>query len=376
MKKMFALAVAIGWLSVRGEPVSVILDTDMLTDFDDVGALACLHALADSGEAEILAVVSSTRGNASVGAIQVINSYYGRPGIPVGCVKGAGVMGAYPGAMQKVGPSEPLGEKTKGDGGHYKYRKLVQDYPDLCTIVDSDDAPDANLIYRKALAGAGDGSVTICSVGFLTNLRRLLETGGDDLSPLDGRSLVSRKVRRLVVMAGRYPRGKEYNVQWDVESARLVFSFWPTQIVFSDFEYGMDVFAGRAIVEKTNGRNPVRDVFAENIPSRREISSDAATWQRRCFGMNGRSSWDETAVLAAVRGVDMYFNAHRGAYRIVGSDGEDEWVPDEEMGPHVRLGEKVNKVEVGKIIDELICQQPKLKQTVYVGFGKGANCGR
>ena len=48
-------------------PVKIIFDTDMLTDFDDVGALACLHALADAGECEILATVSSTRGNASVG---------------------------------------------------------------------------------------------------------------------------------------------------------------------------------------------------------------------------------------------------------------------------------------------------------------------
>ena len=30
------------------EPVKVILDTDMLTEFDDVGVLACLHALADA----------------------------------------------------------------------------------------------------------------------------------------------------------------------------------------------------------------------------------------------------------------------------------------------------------------------------------------
>src|SRR5438046_2179973 len=36
-------------------PVKVIFDTDMDSDCDDVGALAVLHALADRGEAEILA---------------------------------------------------------------------------------------------------------------------------------------------------------------------------------------------------------------------------------------------------------------------------------------------------------------------------------
>ena len=33
--------------------------------------------------------------------------------------------------------------------------------------------------------------------------------------------------------------------------------------------------------------------------------------------------------------------------------------PDEENGPHIRVTEKLNKVEVGRIIDELICRKPK-----------------
>ena len=65
---IFGLAVMVA-VALSAEPVKVIFDTDMLTDFDDVGALACLHALADAGECEILATVSCTRGNASVGAI-------------------------------------------------------------------------------------------------------------------------------------------------------------------------------------------------------------------------------------------------------------------------------------------------------------------
>ena len=68
-----ACTIALAGMAVAA-PVKVIFDTDMLTDFDDVGALACLHALADAGECEILATVSSTRGNASVGAVEVIRS--------------------------------------------------------------------------------------------------------------------------------------------------------------------------------------------------------------------------------------------------------------------------------------------------------------
>ncbi|HEY3369613.1 MAG TPA: hypothetical protein VGK10_02120, partial [Prolixibacteraceae bacterium] len=40
-------------------PVPVIFDTDIAPDYDDVGALAILHAFADKGEAIILATISS-----------------------------------------------------------------------------------------------------------------------------------------------------------------------------------------------------------------------------------------------------------------------------------------------------------------------------
>ena len=61
------------------EPAKVIFDTDMFTDYDDIGAIAVLHALADAGECEILATVSSTRGNSSVAVCEVVNAWYGRP---------------------------------------------------------------------------------------------------------------------------------------------------------------------------------------------------------------------------------------------------------------------------------------------------------
>ena len=346
-------------LTLAAEPVKVIFDTDMLTDFDDVGALACLHALADAGECEILATVSCTRGNASVAAIEVINGYYGRSTLPVGCTKEIGVVGDSSSAGRKATKEEI--DREKGCWSHWKYRKLAADYPQWVKHLDSDDAPDANEIYRKALAAAPDKSVVICSVGFLTNLRRLLETKGDAISPLDGKALVAKKVKRWVAMACYYPKGKEYNSMTDWESSKIALENWPTPVVISDWQYGFDIFAGRAIAEQPGPRNPVKDVFAGNIPTRAEIAKDPANWLRGCFGMGGRAAWDETTVLAAVRGENSYFNVHRGTYRMIGTAGENEFAPDEENGPHIRLTEKLSKVEVGKIIDELICRGPKKK---------------
>ena len=328
-----AVAALFAAVSLRAAPVKIIFDSDMITDFDDVGALACLHALADAGECEILATVSSTRGNASVGAIETINHYYGRGDLPVAAPKGMGVMGEKAGATVKVDPSAPLGESKGNDGGHYKYRKMLADYPGWHRYADADDAPDANEVYRRVLAAQPDCSVVICTVGFLTNIRRLLETRPDGISALAGRDLVAKKVRLWVAMACRYPSGKEYNSKWDAESSRIAFENWPTPIVFS--------------------------VFAGNIPSRAEIAGDPAQWLRRSFGMGGRSAWDETAVLAAVRGIEPYFNANRGTYRMVGNDGSDEWAPCED-GPHIRLTEKLPKAEIGRIIDELMLRKPKM----------------
>ena len=332
------------------EPVKVILDTDMLTDFDDVGALACLHAMADAGECEILATISCTRSNYSVAAVEVINGYYGRPDIPVGCAKEIGVQGGRPGGDPRITPNE---------GEHVKYMKLADDYPQWVKHRNSDDAPDANLVYRRALASAPDNSVVICSIGFITNLRRLLETKPDDLSPLDGKALVARKVKKWVAMACNYPSGAEYNSRWDWESSKIAFENWPTPIIFSDFQYGWDVYAGRAVAEMAGERNPVKDVFKGNIPSREAIAKEPGIWLQRAMGMGGRSAWDETAVLAAVRGEESYFNLHRGTYRMIDDKGNDRWEPDEANGRHLRLTEKLNKTEVGKIIDELICRGPK-----------------
>ena len=118
-----------------GAPVpKIIFDTDMVEDFDDVGALATLHAFADEGTCEILAMATCTRGNSSVAAVEIINRFYGRPEIPVGCSKEIGVVGT------------PNGKRS----GHEKYIRLAKDYSDWVTHANSDDAPDAANRPHKA----------------------------------------------------------------------------------------------------------------------------------------------------------------------------------------------------------------------------------
>lgn len=298
-------------------PVKVIFDTDMYTDFDDAGALASLHALADAGECEILATIANTRESMSVAMCEIINAYYGRPDIPVGCVKGIGMGNDRGGEHQR------------------RYGPTVEKFARWVKHRNSDDAPDAVEVYRRVLSAQPDHSVVICSVGFLSNMRKLMETDRD---------LVARKVKLWVAMACSYPNGKEYNSMMDAESSRVALEKWPTPIIFTDFQYGVDCFAGRVLAEKGGADNPVADVFRVNVDS--------------CNGRTGRSAWDETAVLIAVRGVDSYFNIERGTYRMVGTDGRNEWIADPNARD-CRVTEKLSKAAVGQIIDELICRSPQ-----------------
>src|SRR6478752_398130 len=67
--------------------VPIIFDTDIAPDYDDVGAMALLHAFADKGEAKILATISSNAFETTAPTLSVINTYYNRADIPIGVVK-------------------------------------------------------------------------------------------------------------------------------------------------------------------------------------------------------------------------------------------------------------------------------------------------
>eukprot|EP00964_Phaeocystis_antarctica_P029428 scaffold16579_cov58-Phaeocystis_antarctica.AAC.3 len=54
--------------------------------------------------------------------------------------------------------------------------------------------PDALDVYRRVLAASPARSVTIASVGLLTNLELLLRSAPDAHSPLTGQELVAEKV--------------------------------------------------------------------------------------------------------------------------------------------------------------------------------------
>src|ERR1700761_8597359 len=72
----------------QDKPLPVIFDTDMGPDYDDVGAITILHAFADSGKATILATIASNKYEGVAAVINVFDTYFNRPNIPIGVPKG------------------------------------------------------------------------------------------------------------------------------------------------------------------------------------------------------------------------------------------------------------------------------------------------
>src|SRR5687768_1487033 len=135
---------------------AVIFDSDMGPDYDDVGAITMLHAFADSGYFKILATMASTKYEGVAGVFSVLNTYFNRPGLPVGIPKQNGL--------------------ELKDFQHWT-DSLLAKYPHA--IKDNEEVPEAAALYRKLLSAQPDKSVTIITVGFFTNLADLLQSAPD-----------------------------------------------------------------------------------------------------------------------------------------------------------------------------------------------------
>jgi inosine-uridine nucleoside N-ribohydrolase len=333
MKKISLIILFISVVTIAfAQPVKIIFDTDMAHDVDDVGALAILNHLADKGECEILAIGISTPVNVYDGywaaaCAGAVNSYYGRTEIPVGGYRGpypiVNSVSRYVEQVAKAFPHKPAnGSETE----------------------------EAFRLYRRVLARQPDSSVVIAVVGFLNNLEMLLDSPPDDISPLNGYDLVSRKVKFVSCMGGRFPDGwEEFNLKTYPQSTMMVLSSWPTPIIYGGYEMGSRVKCGKILNEKfKKEENPV-----------------AMAWHFYTGGEN-RESWDELSALYAVRGCAGYFKLSEPGiclFRILGRRNPDSvkskniWIPSAE-GKDYYLIPAVSYEELGKELDKMLVEKP------------------
>jgi len=303
-------------------PVKVIFDTDMANDCDDAGALAVLHALADRGEAEILAVVTNRKdpSNASAAAVDAINTWYGRGDIPIG--------------TDKDGSKTP----SRWNKPSSYCAALRDEFPHDASP--DDEMPEALSVYREVLAGQPDGSVVICSVGALSNLEDLVRA-----EP----TLVSAKVSRLLVMGGGFPRTAqpETNIKLDPAAAVTVANEWPTPILWQGFEVGAAMDNGVEL-QDAPAESPVRRAY--QLRPYRGDSSLA----------HGKPNHDLATVLLAVRGAQPeHWQIVKDGRVTVDSDGHTEWKRDwAKRHEYVRI--KNHPRELQAILGELLSAPPRM----------------
>jgi hypothetical protein len=207
------------------------------------------------------------------------------------------------------------------------------------------------------LSAAPAHSITVISIGFLTNLADLLRSPPDDISSANGVDLVAMKVKKLAVMGGSYPAGWEFNFGGiDPGSAAFVLTNCPAtvNITFSGLELGGHIWSGKMLQTAAPIDSPVRAAYE--------------WYMGRCS--TSQKSWDPLTTLYGVFGLNNYGHfglpalfeyANQDGYnRIVGSNGSNEWMNETSVtNQHwLKLANGLSNETVADLLDRLYVESP------------------
>lgn len=243
----------------------ILFDTDMDTDCDDAGALAMLYEYVKRGKADLLGVVTDAVSPYAAPCCEVLGKFYDVE-VPIGAVDADFCSG-----------EERLCRYREHSSRMSLYNKQVT----LSLGKTCKDYPSEVEVYRRCLAEAPDGSVTVVCVGLLTALANALQSSGDDINPLSGVELFRQKVK-LVVSMGTPDLVNDFNWGMDAVATEKFFSLCPVPVVAS--RYGTQVVTGKTLPEKFHKEHPLRKIY--ELYARGKAP--------------GRSSWDLIALLYAL----------------------------------------------------------------------------
>ncbi|EMC97468.1 hypothetical protein BAUCODRAFT_40059, partial [Baudoinia panamericana UAMH 10762] len=323
---------------------AIFVDTDILTDVDDVGALAIANVLHNCGLADLQGVAVNTHSRYGALAVSAINTYFGNSDVPVAAIR-------------------PLTEDTFFDRMTYRCgeyaSRVAYNWPRA--LNESFSTPTPVELYRSVLASGGNNSLNMISVGFLTNIADLLRSPADGISSLTGLELINAKVKELIVMGGRYPSGWEYNFGGvDPASTRYVLEHWPVDVplTFSGWELGVAICSGQNLRTHSPPNSPVFAAYEWYIGRCQTV------WE----------SWDPVTVLYGILGMDGFEQlgltspfayANEGGYNaIVDDKGANAWVNDQTVtNQHwLKLAYGVNNWTVAEILNRFLTYDPKQQE--------------
>jgi hypothetical protein len=150
--------------------------------------------------------------------------------------------------------------------------------------------------------------------------------------------LVATKVTELVVMGGLVNDNFNLVRHNLVEKTEYVIRNWPTPLVIS--QHGSETRTGARLAAAA-AENPVREAYYR--------------WFGRRY--QGRSSWDQIAVLYAVRGLGEYFHENTSGKGRLRSGYEWQMTP----GSRSYLTARLSDNEYADTIEELMIKPPSAK---------------
>ncbi|MBC8769528.1 nucleoside hydrolase [Arenibacter sp. BSSL-BM3] len=299
----------------------VILDTDIDSDVDDVQALAMLHSYQKLGKIDLIGVIVTSSDNYSYQCVDAINTFYNQADIPIGFLK----------------QQDNLANFSKYT------RQISEEFPHAITSIDQ--TTEAAELYRKLLHESKDNSVVIVTIGHLTSLQNLLKSEGDEISPLKGKELVNKKVKKWLCMGGTYPKGLEANFHRpDPASTVYCLDNWEKEVIFCGWELGNQIITGGDYLKsKLNTSNPVYRSY--------ELYNN----------FTGRPAWDQASVILLDKDTSsQFFNLNTNGCVSVKKDGSNEWhfgqSKEGKNHAHISIKENINPEVIAKTMDNLILQ--------------------
>ena len=265
--------------------VKMILDSDFGSSTDDLFALMMLHHYIDDGLVDLKGVVVDREGQKNAELVDIFNTYYGHPDIPIGLerngVKNPRCFIPYNGICDlKDAQGQPLFKRTQ----------------------DLTQCPDGYKLYRKLLSQAEDKSIVIVAIGFATTLAQLFESGADEFSSQSGVDLFAQKVKAVYIQSGRFEAGDSlsgYNMRAASRQSAIFYDKFPknVDIVMSPSNIGdqMDYLPKDVLVDLSYTElNPIKSVYTN-------YTCDT-----------GQRMWDTNCLVNAVLGDAQYNLSPRG----------------------------------------------------------------
>lgn len=255
---------------------NLILDTDLGSDVDDVGAVALANIFHNHHLINLLCITHTTSDKYGPLIVEAINNYYNNSNLEVGVYNGP----LFKDELIKNSYNEPT-----VNAFYHKHNS-------------KEEMVDSIKLLRQKIANNKD--ITLVFIGQLVNLYYLMTSNGDEFSCLSGLELINQNVKEIYIMGGSFPEiteiksdliNGEYNLLTALKESTYCLNNLKVKTTMIDYTLGKDINVGAKLVNKYHDKNIVSYAYQRYIYKNQDCS---------------RSSWDLIAIYRACVEDDLF----------------------------------------------------------------------